>query len=84
VVLYVSAGEGGQTATFVAGRRIGSAVARNRARRILRQAWKALADEAGEDLDAVWVARAGIEGAKTQELVIEMRDLLHRAGAGRS
>lgn len=68
---------------FVAGRRIGGAVARNRARRVLREAWRALSKETHEGIHVVVVARPGIEGAKTQDLVIEMRELLHRAGVTR-
>jgi ribonuclease P protein component len=64
---------------FVAGRRVGGAVVRNRARRILRAAWRELAPRMREGYDVAFVARAAIRGAKTQDLVAEMQELLSRA-----
>jgi ribonuclease P protein component len=68
----------GQTA-IVAARRIGGAVQRNRARRILRAAWRQAAPQR-DDRDVVLVAREGIRGATTQDLVTEMTELLDRGG----
>jgi ribonuclease P protein component len=81
VVLFLAPGCG--EAAFVAARRIGGAVERNRARRILRPAWKAVSAQAGtEGFDAVLVAREAIKGARTHDLVSEMSELLreHRDG----
>ena len=72
VVLAPGAGAVG----FVAGRRVGNAVDRNRARRILRAAWLEVAPRIGNGHDAVLVAREAIRGAKTQDLVAEMSQLL--------
>jgi ribonuclease P protein component len=55
-------------------------VDRNRARRILREAWRTLQPVVGDGAGIVWVARPSIRGAKTQDLVTEMRELLQRAG----
>ena len=77
MVLYVGPGQG--SVSVVAGRRIGGAVARNRARRILREAWRALAPVT-EGRDVVLVARPPIDGSTTNDLVSEMRDLLPRVG----
>ena len=77
MVVFVAPGPG--SAAFVAGRRIGGAVLRNRARRILRAAWRELADEVEDGNDVVVVARAAIVGARTQELVAEVAELLSRA-----
>ena len=78
VVVFVSPGPG--RVAVIAGRKVGKAVQRNRARRVLRAAWPQVAPLAG-DSDAVLVARAGILGAKTQDLVDEMSELL--GGASR-
>lgn len=78
VVLFLAPGTGGYA--VVAGRRIGGAVARNRARRILRAAWRQVTPQVGQD--AVLVARQAIRGRKTQELVAEMTELLRRGGEG--
>jgi ribonuclease P protein component len=75
VVVFLAPGTG--AVAFVAGRKVGSAVDRNRARRILRAAWCEFARGIGNGNDAVLVARAAIRGAKTQDLVAEMTELLH-------
>jgi ribonuclease P protein component len=81
VVLFLAPGTG--DSAFVAGRRVGGAVERNRARRVLRAAWRAIDPPIEPDVDVVLVARAGIRGARTQDLVAEMNDLL-RARSSRS
>lgn len=77
MVVFVAPGTG--STAFVAGRRIGGAVLRNRARRILRAAWREIADKVEDGSDVVVVARAAIVGAGTQELVTEVEELLSRA-----
>jgi ribonuclease P protein component len=74
VVVWLAPGTGGFTA--VAGRRVGAAVERNRARRVLRAAWRQVAPQLDSDHDAVVVARTSLGGAKTQDLVTEMTDVL--------
>ena len=81
MVLFVAPGSG-EFAVVVA-RRVGGAVERNRARRVLRAAWREIAPQAGDD-DIVLVAREGIRGAKTQDLVAEMTELLRREGLVRT
>lgn len=76
MVVFVAPGTG--SVAFVAGRRIGRAVVRNRARRIMRAAWRVLARGPRNDVDIAFVARGAIRGAKTQDLVDEMRELLAR------
>jgi ribonuclease P protein component len=77
VVVFVAPGTG--STAFVAGRRIGGAVLRNRARRILRAAWRELEDRVEDGYDVVVVARAAIVGARSQDLVAEVEELLSRA-----
>jgi len=76
VILFVAPGSGGFA--VVAARRIGGAVARNRARRVLRAAWREVSPEFGAGHDVVLVAREAIRSAKQQDLVAEMRELLRR------
>ena len=66
---------GSDRVAVVAGKRVGGAVQRNRARRVLKAAWRQVA-EATRGSDAVLVARAPIVGAKSQDLVGEMTELL--------
>lgn len=77
MVVFVAPGTG--SAAFVAGRRIGGAVLRNRARRILRAAWREVEDKVEDGYDVVVVARAAIVGARSQDLVAEIEELLSRA-----
>ena len=81
MVAFVAPG-GGQVA-FVVGRRVGGAVVRNRTRRIMRAAWYELVPRTPEGYDVAWVARRAVRGAKTQDLVAEMDDLLTRAQVAR-
>ena len=77
MVVFVAPGTG--SVAFVAGRRIGGAVLRNRARRILRAAWREVEDKVEDGYDVVVVARAAIVGARSQDLVAEVEELLSRA-----
>ena len=77
MVVFVAPGTG--SAAFVAGRRIGGAVLRNRARRILRAAWREVEDKVEDGYDVVVVARAAIVGVRSQDLVAEVEELLSRA-----
>ncbi len=77
LVVFLAPGPGGRC--VVAARRIGGAVERNRARRILREAWMQVSPQVSEGFDVVLVAREAIRGAKTQDLVAEMTQVLERA-----
>jgi ribonuclease P protein component len=77
VVVFVAPGSG--TVAYVAGRRVGDAVVRNRARRILRAAWRELAPKVRDGYDIALVARGTIRGARAHELVPEVEGLLSRA-----
>jgi ribonuclease P protein component len=77
VVVFVAPGSG--AVAFVAGRRVGGAVVRNRARRILRAAWREIAPLVRDGYDIALVARGAIRGAGSQELVPEVAELLSRA-----
>lgn len=76
MVLFLAPGSG-EWAVVVT-RRVGGAVGRNRAKRILREAWRQVSPQVTGDFDAVLVAREAIRGATTQDLVSEMIELLPR------
>lgn len=79
VAIHLAPAAGSPRAAFVASRKVGGAVARNRARRIMREAWRGIAPRVGRT-DAVLVARPDIVGATTDELVEEVEEVLARAG----
>jgi ribonuclease P protein component len=76
VVLFVAPGKGGLA--LIAGKKIGGAVQRNRARRVLRAALNEVAPEGIEGHDIVVVAREAIRDARTKDLIPEMNALLGR------
>jgi ribonuclease P protein component len=78
VVLFLAPGSGDWA--VVATKRVGGAVERNRAKRILREAWRQVSPQVTGDLDTVLVAREAIRDATTQDLVDDMTDVL---GQGR-
>ena len=80
MVLYVLPGEGQVRAGFVSSRRIGGAVVRNRARRRMREAWRALSPSTSGGFDIVFAARPDIRAATFPEVLSDMRGVL--AGAG--
>lgn len=77
MVAFAAPGNG--EVAFVAGRKVGRAVQRNRARRVLRAAWNDVSLSARAGTDFVFVARKAILGAKSQQVAAEMADLLRRS-----
>lgn len=76
VVMFVAPGSGGFA--LVAGKKIGGAVQRNRARRVLRAAFHEVAPQGVEGRDIVLVAREAMRDARTTDLIEEMTVLLER------
>ncbi len=72
---------GSVRAAFVAGKRIGKSVVRNRIRRLLREAFRRIkADLKTEPIDLVFVAGRDFSGARSAEITDEMRTLLAETG----
>jgi ribonuclease P protein component len=67
----------------VTSRQIGGAVARNRARRVMREAWRLLKDRIAQPCDVVIVARRGIVGKSMMQVQQELAGLLKNAGVMR-
>lgn len=64
---------------FVAGKRIGNAVARNRAKRVLREAFRG-AGGPWAGFDIALVARETTGAAKPYELLLALQNVLSRGG----
>jgi len=65
---------------FVVGKKLGGAVQRNRVRRLLREACRALVPHVAPGVDVVIVGRAEAERAPLMDLVRGMRSLFERSG----
>jgi ribonuclease P protein component len=73
-VVHLAPGSG--DVAVLAGRKIGGAVVRNRARRVMRAALREAAPGGLGANDAVVVARSAIRGASSREVAAELRRLL--------
>lgn len=70
-------GAGARRAGFIAGKGVGNACQRNRARRLLREAYRDLKPAAREKgFGVVFVARRGIAGAGLRDIAADMRKML--------
>jgi ribonuclease P protein component len=80
MVLYVLVSGRRTRVAFVSSRSVGGAVHRNRARRLLREAWRSLLSRVREGYDVVVLARPDIRGARMQDVAAEMAEALQAAG----
>jgi ribonuclease P protein component len=80
MVLYVLP-EGSTTRVgFACPRTIGGAVVRNRARRLMKEAWRGCAERVREGYEVMIVARPAIRGAKLAEVSADLERVLVNAG----
>lgn len=63
---------------FIAGKKIGNAVKRNRARRLIREAVRLRLPYLKPGWDLIWIARASIEGADQAAVAEAVDAALHR------
>ncbi|HEY8240075.1 MAG TPA: ribonuclease P protein component [Kiritimatiellia bacterium] len=81
MVLWLRAGEGAALRLgVVAGRKVGDAVARARARRRLREVYRRNRSQLAGEFDVILIARAPVTRAPWDEIVGEFLGLARRAG----
>jgi ribonuclease P protein component len=79
--VHVLPSESGTRVGFVCGRAIGGALVRNRARRILREAWSEVLPRLDRSFEVVVVARPVIVGASSKEVSNDLAASLKKSGA---
>jgi ribonuclease P protein component len=80
VVHALPRGEPEKRFGFVVGKKVGGAVQRNRVRRLLREACRALASRVPWGVDVVIVGRVGAAEASLVELTADLEALFQQAG----
>lgn len=82
LICYCFKGKGRRTRIGVtAAKKIGSAVERNRARRVIKEAYRSICPQVAQGWDLVFVAREGTGKKKSPEIALLMQTQLKKAGA---
>ncbi len=68
---------------FVVGKKIGKAVARNRAKRLIREVVRHRLENIAQGWDLIFIARAGAEQAELKDIEQAVEQVLQKARLGR-
>ena len=80
VILYRRNGLKFTRTAFVASKKVGNSVERNRSRRLMRAAYRAVEPNIKKGYDIIFVARASITGCKEPEVEKALKKSLESAG----
>jgi ribonuclease P protein component len=80
VILYRRNGLKFTRTAFVSSKKVGNSVERNRSRRLMRAAYKAMEPNIKKGYDIIFVARSAINGCKEPEVERQLRKALESAG----
>ncbi|MBR1986846.1 MAG: ribonuclease P protein component [Mogibacterium sp.] len=80
VILYKRNGLKFTRTAFVASKKVGNSVQRNRSRRLMRAAYRAVEPNVKKGYDIIFVARAAINGCKEPEVERQLKKTLEGAG----
>jgi ribonuclease P protein component len=80
VVIFAKNGRGHNRRAFLASKKVGKAVARNRARRLMKESHRSLAPRLKTGYDILFIARNTIVGAGCPEVAKTMKTSLKKGG----
>ena len=80
VILYKRNGLKFTRTAFVASKKVGNSVQRNRSRRLMRAAYRAVEPNVKSGSDIIFVARAAINGCREPEVERQLKKTLEGAG----
>ncbi len=80
VVFYRNNGLSYNRKAFLASKKVGKSVQRNRARRLMKESFRQLSGDCNKGFDIIFIARNTIDGKKEQEVRYSMKNALKKAG----
>ena len=80
VVFYISNGQDFNRKAFLASKKVGGAVARNRARRLMKESFRKLEQKIKPGYDILMIARKTIEDTCQADVETSMRKALIKSG----
>ena len=80
VLFYKKNGLPYNRTAFLASKKVGNSVARNRAARLMRESCRQISDNFNTGYDIIFIARNTINGRKCQEVLKSMKSAARRSG----